>query len=134
MAESRLSRTPDLTLAECAKIRDDAAVEFQRICSLTPKTFMDEIPRVAKHLTVQCLAQNLADKWPEAIQALATAANGVDGGDYLSALELPQAVFYAGGRFLRLIVMCVPPTVDDEGHDVPDYWAARFDVVVLSRA
>lgn len=95
---------------------------------------MDEIPREAHHLTVQCLAKNLTEKWPEAIGKLAEAANAVAGGDYLSALELPQAVYFAGGRFLRLVVMWVPPAVDEEGNDVPSYWAGRFDVVVLSRA
>ena len=95
---------------------------------------MDEIPRIAQHLTVQCLARNLTEKWPEAIQKLAEAANAVKGADYISALELPQAVYFAGGRFLRLVVMWVPPAVDEEGNEVPAYWAGRFDVVVLSRA
>ena len=124
-----------LSVPECAAIREAAALEFRRLCTLTPKTFMDEIPRIAKHLTVQCLARNLTEKWQEAIRALADAANSVQGGDYLSALELPQAaVYFAGGRFLRLVVMWVPPAVDEEGNDVPAYWAGRFDVVVLSRA
>lgn len=123
-----------ISVAECAAIRDAAAAEFERLCTFTPKTFMDEIPREAHHLTVQCLAKNLTEKWHEAIRSLAEAANGVAGGDYLSALELPQAVYFAGGRFLRLVVMWIPPTVDEEGNHVPSYWAGRFDCVVLSRA
>jgi len=123
-----------LSLLQCAAIRDAAAAEFQRLCALTPKTFMDEIPRRRHHLMVQCLAKNLTEKWPEAIRSLAEAANAVIGGDYLCALELPAAVYFAGGRFLRLIVMWVPPAVDEDGNDVPSYWAGRFDVVVLSRA
>ncbi len=138
MPEQRLDRAsiePEfLSQPECAEIRDAAAAEFMLLCALRPKTFMDEIPRVAQHLTVQCLARNLTEKWSEAIQKLAEAANAVTGGDYLSDLELPQAVYFAGGRFLRLVVMWVPPALDEEGNDVPAYWAGRFDVVVLSRA
>jgi hypothetical protein len=111
----------DIAFNACARFADRVAPQFE--------PFRSEEVGHQFHMSVAVRALDLAEKWAEAVDDLAAAVLELGPRTYFEPLLQPQGVTFTSGTSMpRLVVLYVPPTVDDTGRLVPGYDAARFDV------